>query len=377
MTASCAPTATFKARVASRDTTNYRLVKPGQFAYSPIHIDEGSIARNNLGFAGVVSPMYVVFEPSQEDRLRPRFLELLLRSPTMLASYASRASGTVHRRRSVPWKTFSKIELNLPDPAEQDRVIDLVDAAAELADSVAARAHAADALLQALLGELIERTVGYQMVLLGSLAHVRSGISWQKTDEVAPPPADAVATMGVGNVQRGGIRLAGRTYLRADKIADNQRLLADTILMIRTNGNPDRIGNLHVIPDEAVGSAFSSFLISIRPHDAVQLRFIWRVLQSPQIQAEITRMTTGSTGLKNVAVSRVRDLQIPDAPDELRTELVELLDAADEARAELNERAGAAAILVKSLTAELVTGAHEIPEGYDHVMNGGAELVAA
>ena len=77
----------FNRPVASRDLARYKVVEPGQFAYSTIHIDEGAIARNKLGFAGVVSPMYQVFEAQRPDLVLPEFLDYLLRAPALLAIY--------------------------------------------------------------------------------------------------------------------------------------------------------------------------------------------------------------------------------------------------------------------------------------------------
>src|SRR5690349_16491551 len=81
----------FNHRVASRNLTKYKVVEPGQFAYSTIHIDEGSVGRNRFTFAGVVSPMYTVFEVVDERVVHPDFLESLLRMPQMIAIYKAKA----------------------------------------------------------------------------------------------------------------------------------------------------------------------------------------------------------------------------------------------------------------------------------------------
>ena len=52
----------FDKQVFSMDTSNYKVVSRGQFAYATNHIEEGSIGYQNLYSKGLVSPMYTVFE---------------------------------------------------------------------------------------------------------------------------------------------------------------------------------------------------------------------------------------------------------------------------------------------------------------------------
>ena len=56
----------FDKRIASRDLGAYKVVRQDDWAYSTIHIDEGSIARNKLGVAGVMAEFtrsFQTFEP--------------------------------------------------------------------------------------------------------------------------------------------------------------------------------------------------------------------------------------------------------------------------------------------------------------------------
>ena len=52
----------FGKQVFSLDTSTYKVVSRGQFAYATNHIEEGSIGYQNLHDKGLVSPMYTVFK---------------------------------------------------------------------------------------------------------------------------------------------------------------------------------------------------------------------------------------------------------------------------------------------------------------------------
>lgn len=115
----------FDKRIASASLENYKIVMPGEWAYSTIHIDEGSIARNTLGYMGVLSPMYTTMH-WVGDAHEPEYFQLLLRSTLMLTRYADAAQGTVNRRRSLPYRAFSDMRVLVPPRPVQRRIVDLM-----------------------------------------------------------------------------------------------------------------------------------------------------------------------------------------------------------------------------------------------------------
>ncbi|RCV49718.1 hypothetical protein DEF23_17715 [Marinitenerispora sediminis] len=93
-----------------------------------MHIDEGAIARNNLGETGVISPMYTTLCWRGDGAALPEYAELMVRSPRMLAEYANNARGSVNRRRSLPFKVFSTIPIALPPLSTQERIVEVIGA---------------------------------------------------------------------------------------------------------------------------------------------------------------------------------------------------------------------------------------------------------
>ncbi|MDF1718061.1 MAG: restriction endonuclease subunit S [Antarcticimicrobium sp.] len=116
----------FKKVVHSKDLSKYKRVEKGNFAFSPIHLDEGSIALADE--EGLISPMYRVFE-AQEDRVDKNYLIRILKADPMVELYGTLGDGSVHRRRSVPWERLSKVEIPLPPLEEQKRIAGILDQA--------------------------------------------------------------------------------------------------------------------------------------------------------------------------------------------------------------------------------------------------------
>lgn len=70
----------FDKQITSEDTSNYKVVRKGMFAYNPSRINIGSIAWSKENEPVIVSPMYIVFDikrekVSQEYRINPRSLD--------------------------------------------------------------------------------------------------------------------------------------------------------------------------------------------------------------------------------------------------------------------------------------------------------------
>ena len=53
-------------RVASKDTSNYYVIKKGYFAYNPSRIDVGSLAYKHNDEISIISPLYVSFKANNE-----------------------------------------------------------------------------------------------------------------------------------------------------------------------------------------------------------------------------------------------------------------------------------------------------------------------
>ncbi len=180
----------FAKAVHGRDTSNYKVVHPGEFAYATIHLDEGSIGRLNGSAPGIVSPMYTVFGAKIE--IDPYYFETLLRSPQSIATYGALAQGTVNRRASISFSAFSGLILQRPPLPEQKKiaaVLSSVDAAIEKTEAVIAQLQVVKkAMMEQLLTkgmpgrhtrfkqtDLGEIPEDWEVVLLDSVAKRGSG----------------------------------------------------------------------------------------------------------------------------------------------------------------------------------------------------------
>ena len=104
--------------VASDDTSNYKVVKKGMFAYNPARINIGSIALYEMDGNGIVSPMYVCFTTKSE--LLPSYLKYYFASQTFKHEMYKRLEGSV--RLCLTFEELCNIEIHLPSIEQQKNI---------------------------------------------------------------------------------------------------------------------------------------------------------------------------------------------------------------------------------------------------------------
>jgi type I restriction-modification system DNA methylase subunit len=123
----------FKKRVFSDDTSEYKLVERGQFAYSTIHLDEGAIGFLEQCDAGIISPMYKVFRlKATNGDVHPAFLYHILKSVPLVEKYRNFGKGSIKRRKSVSFEKFGSISIPIPPPSIQRRLVAHIEGVQEL-----------------------------------------------------------------------------------------------------------------------------------------------------------------------------------------------------------------------------------------------------
>jgi type I restriction-modification system DNA methylase subunit len=138
----------FKKRVFSDDTSDYKLVERGQFAYSTIHLDEGAVGYLEQYEAGIISPMYKVFRlKTTNSDVHPAFLYHILKSAPLVEKYRNFGKRSIKRRKSVSFDKFGSISVPIPPPSIQRRLVAHIEGVQDLESRLdAARAELANEL---------------------------------------------------------------------------------------------------------------------------------------------------------------------------------------------------------------------------------------
>ena len=134
----------FSKAVYSENTENYKIVRRGQFAYATIHLDEGSIDYLRNHDAGLISPMYTVFDVNSADIDKDIAFRNFKRF-ALSGRFDPYSNGGVNRRKSISFSDLAAFKFAIPPFAEQRAIAEVLGAV-----------EAAIAKTEALIGAIAE-----------------------------------------------------------------------------------------------------------------------------------------------------------------------------------------------------------------------------
>ena len=112
----------FKKVVASRNTSSYKVVQPGQLVVG-FPIDEGVIYVQDFDEPGIMSPAYNVWN-IDSAKVLPGYLNAALHSPQSMRYYRAKLRGTTARRRTITDANLLALRIPLPDINEQHQIVE-------------------------------------------------------------------------------------------------------------------------------------------------------------------------------------------------------------------------------------------------------------
>lgn len=109
----------FSRSVASKDLSNYKLIRRGQFGYNPSRINVGSVALLTRFDEGLLSPLYIIFQV-QAGHLDSSYLTYFFQTHAFSSQLKSALQGSV--RDSLSFSALSQMKIWLPSHEEQQRI---------------------------------------------------------------------------------------------------------------------------------------------------------------------------------------------------------------------------------------------------------------
>jgi restriction endonuclease S subunit len=338
----------FDRRIASKSLDGYKVIGPGDWVYSTIHIDEGSIAVNHFPFRGVVSPMYtsMIWNSHLHDC---RFFELLLKSDGALIRYQENAQGTVNRRRSLSWKAFSEMTFVVPPQTEQKRIVDVVSSVDAYINALQQQVDSARTARNAVLHELLSAGGdGWTETNLGDIAEV--------LDRMRKPISSSERENRLGDVPYYGA--TGQAGWIDKPIFDEELVLLgeDAIDFLNPDvhkayliSGPSWVNNHAHVLRAKKEKVFSFFLMEAL-----------NAVDYSQFVAFGTRSKLTQGSMMGISV------QVPPLAEQQR--IVEIVSSMDDLIQATAQAVVDAKNLRSGLLSDLLSGEHEIPASYDSLL---------
>lgn len=140
----------------SLDTSNYKVVRPGDLAVNKMKAWQGSLGVSE--HHGIVSPAYITCRVNQE-KVNGRYLHYLLRSKPLIGALDSLSYGVRVGQWDMRFEDFKQIRLTYPPKPEQDRIVAFLDRKTAEIDALIAKKQCQIELLDEQKAILINRAV--------------------------------------------------------------------------------------------------------------------------------------------------------------------------------------------------------------------------
>jgi len=296
------PESKFKNQVASKDTSNYKLVKENNFVYNPSRINVGSITVNKKEKTVCVSPMYVVFKVLDKNRLDENFLFRYLTSKLFIDSLPNYTSGSV--RQTLKYKDLANIKIPLPPLDKQQEIVDEIEQYQKVIDG--ARQAAESSTLS------IQIDSNLQLVELDNLAEFIRGVTFSSKDRKESPNSETINIATTKAAQADGIVEKDLYFIDKSFIKNNNKLLMDGDILISLANSLNLVGRTTFVENLQYELSFGAFMGCIRPDkEKIKPIFLFAFLNSRFAKKYYLNNARTTTNISNLSFESLKKLKIP------------------------------------------------------------------
>jgi type I restriction enzyme S subunit len=328
----------FNKRLATEDTSNYKVVRRNDVAFNPYLVWAGAVAQNTITDAGIISPLYPTFKV--RDGHDPRFVGRLLLTPSIIIRYDSIAFGSVPRRRRTSVRDFLDLEIpDVPQVNEQRRIAEVLDAADLLLAKRRAAINKLDTLARAvfvdMFGDPVTNPKGFRA------ANVEESLLFLK---YGPRFYDeAYSDTGIPVTRITDLSASGRLdfssmprYDVSDQERLKHRLQPGDLIFARSGAT---VGKIAMMRDDDPECIAGAYFVHMRFNDKIEPSYAFAALRSPTIQAIVAKKSR-QAAQQNFSGPGIKRLPLPIPPLDLQRRFA-VANAEVEARLRSCERSAA------------------------------------
>lgn len=320
----------FKKRVASQDTSNYRVVYKDELVVG-FPIDEGVLGFQVKYPAGIVSPAYDIWKLKDKSNTHIPYLERYLRSPQARSIYASKMQGAVARRRSLTKTDFLNLGIPFPPFNDQIRIAHLLSKVEGLIAQRKQHLQQLDDLLKSvfleMFGDPVKNEKGWGPTTIGDMAiEVKYGTS-------ASAQGGPYKYLRMNNITQDGYWDFGSLkYIDVDdKDFEKYSLRKGDLVFNRTNSK-QLVGKTAVYDrDEPV--VIAGYLIRVRFKNEANPWFVWGHLNSKFGKTRLFNLCRNIVGMANINAKELQAIPILKPPIELQNQFAVIVEKVESIKA--------------------------------------------
>lgn len=362
-------TEVFKKRIATADTTKYKIVEFQDIAWNPYLLWTGAIGQWLGSDPGVTSPVYPIFRA--RDGQDARFWGLVLESGLLTPYFDSTAIGSIQRRRRTTVPVFNTASVLIPSAAEQRRIVDVMAAVDAQTEALEEEAAATRHLLRCMLAVHFELVTGDKRSVVDLCSHVIGGI-WGSPEGENEVDVLALGPRIYASATTGFVTDGSPLRSFSLKQVEQRLVQPNDIILERSGGSPEQPVGRVVIAEEGLAPCIpTDFQRLMRPDvEKVDPRYLFWRLQydwNSGLTRAYSRRTTGITNL-SVKDYIARLVSVPSRGEQ--RDLVAKADTINASLTAIKTELTQLRDFRSSLLASLLNQEAEIPDTYDTFLEG-------
>ncbi len=301
----------FNKRVATDDTSKYKVLQPLDIAWNPYLLWTGAIGQWLGDRAGVTSPVYPVFRVRQGQDAR--FWGMFMEGGVLTPYFDSRAIGSIARRRRTTMPVFKEAPILIPPLPVQERIVEVIGAVDEQINALDSEADVLDELWWALGREMALNLAGAKRVPLASFCDIAGGLTKNKKD-LEQPDLLEVPYLRVANVHRRRLNLSEVATIQTTRTkAEKLRLVPGDVLM-NEGGDKDKLGRGHVWEGQIPGCIHQNHVFRVRVTDERFDPYFVSAWGNTFGQDWFETFGTQTTGIASITRATLSRFPVPDVP---------------------------------------------------------------
>ncbi|WP_217992117.1 restriction endonuclease subunit S [Caenispirillum bisanense] len=358
-------------RVRGSDVSRCKVLPAGAFAYNPMRLNIGSIARWAGDADAIVSPDYVVFQ-CDERQLSGDFLDYVRQSKDWATYMENAGKGGVRIR--IYFKELGQFRFLLPPLPEQRRIAEILSSVDEAIAATQAVIEQTRTVKQGVLKRLLTKGIGHtrfkqteigeipeawEVVPLQAIASVQTGLA--KGSNKPDDPVE-LPYLRVANVQDGYIDLTEVKSTAVDRSRVARYSLRAGDVLLTEGGDFDKLGRGAVWRAQVEPCLHQNHVFAVRPNQEVLLSdFLAAQTASDHGRRYFLSCAKQTTNLASINSTQLKEFPaiVPPLKEQsaINARTAALQEAEDVAKASLRRLEQ----IKSALMSDLLTGRKRVP----------------
>ncbi len=344
----------FNKKVASKDTTGYKIVRYGQFTYRAMS-DTGRfyINRQECCETGIVSPAYPVFEIRVNKEIAPEYLQLFFQSEYFQTLIENQSTGST--RVSLKISKIKELIISVPEYELQIKIVSIIKKLKQIVKDQREQQQYLDVLVKSrfieLFGDTVFNPFHLPAIQLSETADIVSGIT--KGRKTNGAELYTVPYMAVSNVKAGYIDWSTVKTIEATRNEIDQYRLRPFDVLMTEGGDPDKLGRGAIISNPPENCIHQNHIFRVRVDRTVLLpQYLEEYLQHQKAKQYFFGCAKQTTGIASINMRQLRALPVLLPPLETQTQFAAFVEQTDKSKLAVQESLQELETLKKSLMQE-------------------------